>query len=127
MFNNILIEKEHEDLLILIVEATRNNLGKPRKFIIHQTTGGDFIHHPGLPDHTSSYFGYAEYLSNLGFISFQYDSQTSAQFDVLPLGFKYYNYIKSKSTESIAHIPESVKQYIESENFQKKYPTAYYK
>ncbi len=125
MFDNILLEKEHEDLLILLVEASRKSFDQPQKFFIHKTTGGDFIHHPGLPKVTTAYFGHVEYLGRTGLISFSYTSRTSGNFDVLPLGYKYYEHIKSTSGESSAHIEESVIQYLQSSNFQEKYALAF--
>ncbi len=129
MFEDIVLEPEQEELLIKIVEAARNVARNRRqKFFVAQTRGGDQLLHPGIPkDKQNIYLGDVEILAREGFLSLGYGSIGSPEFDVSPLGFQYYEYLKNRMGESVEGIEKSIRNYLNAHDFQKKYPKAFEK
>lgn len=127
--DEILLEKVQKELLIFIVEATRNTpLDKRQKFIVHKSLGGDDLLHPSVPkEKTRIYFGDIEALGKENLLALGYGSKGTPNFDVTPKGFKYYEYLMQKLGKPVERIEKTVKNYIDSNNFAKKYPKPYEK
>jgi hypothetical protein len=125
----ILLEPVQQELLITIVEAARNTpIDSRQKFFVHQSFGGDTLIYPTIPNKKAQiYFGDVEALANEGLLSLGYRSQGTPKFDVTPLGFKYYEFLKKKMGEPVERIVKTVRTYLDSNNFIKAYPTAYEK
>lgn len=125
----ILLEPEQKDLFKALVEASRNITRQNRqKFFAIDYMGGSDIIHPGLPDgKIPAYLGDLDALANENLISISYGSKGIPCFDVTPQGFKYYEQLKEQEGQPIQRIESTMKSYLSSENFQKKYPTAYQK
>ena len=129
MFGSILLEPEHEELLYALVEAARNVPREKRdKFIAVEVFGGGFIQHPGLPDgRIPAYKGDVEVLAHEGLLLGSYSSQGNFIFDVRPLGFRYYEYLKQRNGQPIQELETTIGNYLNAEQFQKKYSTTYKK
>jgi len=129
MFDSIILEQLQEELIIKIAEAARNvSRDNRQKFLVVQSSDGDFLVHPGLPiGEIQIYFGDVEILSREGLLSLGYGSRGSPNFDVTPLGFKYYEYLKSRLGEPTERVEKTIRNYISSHDFQKKYPKAFEK
>ncbi len=129
LFDHIILEPEQKDLLFLIVEASRNVKRSERsKFRVDQTMGGDSLKHPGIPSNKSQiYIGDVEILANEGLINLGYSSKGSPIFDVNPIGFKYYRYLKESIGEPIEKVENTVMSYLQSEHFISKYKIVFEK
>lgn len=126
-FENILLQPEQKELLAIIVEAARNVPRHQRqKFIVIQADQGDFIHHPALGKSTEGYLGDVETLDRVGLLALSYRRGTPL-FDVTPLGFEYYNYMKKKEGEPSQRVEKEVITYLAGDYFQRKYGEAYQK
>ncbi len=126
--SQIILENEQLELLDLLVEASRNTPREKRqKFIVIQTTGGDILHHLSLEEKKLIYIGDVEILANNRLLSLTQNSQSSYQFDVTPIGFKYYEYQKNKINKAHERIEESIKKYFDTTSFASQYPNAYNK
>jgi len=131
MFDHILLEDEQVQLLSVLVEASRNVPTEERqKFHAAQTLGQHlaFIIHQGMPkDFPGAYIGDIEILAQQGFLNLSYGKYRSVNFDVTPIGFKYYEYIMNLIEEPTKRIETSINEYINSNYFRSKYSSAYKK
>lgn len=129
MFENILLEKDQEDLLIEIVEIVRSIPKNNRhKFIAAQSKSGTTLIFPGYPKFNKEVFiGDLETLASEGLLALTYSSRGTPNFNVNPLGFRYYEYIKERLGSSTERIENTMRNYLDGYEFQQKYPEAYKK
>jgi hypothetical protein len=127
--SSILLESEQKELLVTLVEATRNVLRKDRqKFYVAQSDSDVTLLHPGLPNGSLEiYMGDVEELANVGLINLSLSRGGDPIFDVNPRGFAYYEYLKEQSGKPIDKIEGSVHNYLSSDRFLQNYPEAYKK
>ena len=113
MFENIILEPEQKDLLILLVEASRNVKNRERrKFLVAQSKDGDSLIHPGIPrDKSDIYYGDIEILAHEGLLNLGFGSRGSPNFDVTPIGYRYYLYLKETLGEPIERVENSIMSY----------------
>ena len=128
-FNGILLEPEQEELLSSIIEAVRNTPREERqKFLVIQTSGGDFLHHPGMKKGENRiYYGDVEELGRQGLLAIGFSSGGTPNFDVTSLGFRYYEHLKRKKGEAVQRIETTIREYLNSPKFRAKYPEAFAK
>jgi hypothetical protein len=89
---------------------------------------GDSLMHPGIPSNRSQiYYGDVEILNNEGLINLGYGSKGTPIFDVKPIGFKYYTYLKETIGEPIERVEKTIMSYLKSEHFVSKYKVAFEK
>jgi hypothetical protein len=90
MFEHILLEPVQEELLIKIVEASRNTpLEKRQRFDVVREKCGDSLAHPSIPkDNSQIYFGDVKILAGEGLVALSYGARGDVNFDVTSLGFK---------------------------------------
>lgn len=128
---SILLEKEQQELLAVLVEAARNVPQEHReKFIAMQIFGQSlaWVIHPGLPrDFEGAYMGDLEILAQERLINLSYGQGGRASFDVTPLGFRYYKWLKQRAGETIQQVEQEIIGYLDSESFRKRYPNAFAK
>lgn len=126
MFEHIILEPVQEELLVTLVEAARNTpLDQRCKFLLYRLNQGDFIVHPAVPeDKKKVYFGDIEALVREDLLALGYGS---SDFDVTPLGFKYYEYLKKRAGQSVERVEATIRQYLETHSFQGKYPSVFEK
>jgi hypothetical protein len=131
MLESTILEKEQKDLLAMLVEAARNlPRDKREPFDFMQLDGGSLIMHGGLPDKKlmNVYDSDIEILIQAGLILPSYGSRGQmSRFDVTPLGFKYYENMKQQAGQPVQRIETVVRDYLEAEYFQQKYPEPYQK
>jgi len=128
-FDRILLEPVQEELLITIVEAARNTpLDQRTKFFITQSFGGESLEHPSiLKDRSQIYFGDIEALAREKLLALGYNSHNLPNFDVTPLGFKFYEFLKNRIGEPVDRVETTMLKYLDAHSFQQKYPEAYKK
>ena len=130
LFRSIILEKEQEGLLTVLVEASRNvPRDRRQKFIAVQTLGRTLaiVSHPGLPkDFEGAYIGDLEILAQQGLLNLAY-SRHGVNFDVTPLGIRYYEWLKKKQGMPMEQIEQKVRVYLNAKTFQRKYPEAFEK
>lgn len=127
IFDSILLEIEQRELLVVLVEASRNVTPQNRqKFFAIEYMGGSDIIHPGLPDgKIPAYFGDLDALANENLVSISYGPKGTPNFDVTPKGFKYYEQLKEQEGQPVQRVETTMKSYLAGDVFQKKYSTAY--
>lgn len=126
MTQQFTLEPEQKDLLIQLVEASRNvKQEKRQKFLFTQTFSKSEISHPGfLNGSISAYVGDIEALDKYGFLNLQISPRKTYLFDVSPSGFQYYASLKKSSSQPIESVVESVMSYVNSDILQKRFPSA---
>lgn len=129
MFGSILLEPEQDELLCALVEAARNvSREERRKFVVIETNKGDFVQHPGFPGNTiSTYKGDVEALEYEGLLRTSYGSTGTMSFDMSPLGFRYYEYLKQRSGQPVQEIERTIRHHLKTDQFQRTYSEAYQK
>lgn len=128
-YDHILLEPEHRELLALVIEASRNVRREQREpFLVIRHRGGEFLHHGGLGSNNETYLGNVEALANEGLINFSsYRPSGNPSFNVTPLGFRYYEYMKQQIGEPVEQVQDELVSYIDSAPFKARYPNAYAK
>jgi len=130
-FENVLLEKEQEELLMVLVEASRNVPREQRqKFIAVQTLGRTLaeVIHPGLPnDFEGVYIGDLEILAQQGLLNLSYGQYSSVNFHVTPFGTRYYEWLKGNKREPARQVEQEVRAYLDSDVFRRKYSKAFEK
>ena len=129
ILENVLLEQEQIGLLSALAEAARNlPRNQRRKFVFLGCKDGSWVRHPGLPGKTlEAYRGDIEILGCEGLLMVSYGSHGTLSFDVTPLGFKYYEYMKQRTGQSVQRIETTIREYLDADCFQNKYPKAYQK
>jgi len=130
MLDGVLLRPEQEDLLVALVEATRNLPRDQREPFMFLPTAGDSNHlcHPGLPGgEVSAYGGDLDVLSSEGLVNMTWGPSGDRYFDITPRGFAVYEAVKRRSGAPIRQIEEELTHYLDGQAFQKRYPRAYRK
>jgi len=125
---NILLESQQKELLTVLVEAARNvPRDERRKFVCSEAFGSPpKILHPGfLNGEINWYLGDVETLANADLLSTSYTSG-NIQFDITPLGFEYYRYLKHERS-STERIEDNVRVYLHTDEFRSAHPAAFSK
>jgi hypothetical protein len=129
-FKNVLLEKKQKELLCIIVEAERNvPIENRQEFSIVRSNQEHYLQHSGLPGtEIKFFFPDLQVLMNEGLIQETGANEYGvSRIAVLPKGFRFYEYLKKQSGESVERIEKEVHGYIDSHGFQKEYPKAYEK
>lgn len=97
VFDHVLLLPDQEALLIRMVEAARRlPPEEKRKFILAQTFDGDDLVHPGLAaGETGAPAEDLETIVAAGMLAMG-GSSSSPNFHVTPLGFGYYEHLKTR-------------------------------
>jgi len=125
-FDDILLEKEQEDLLIALVEAARQKPREQReKFMYIRTLSDSFI--MGLDNYPNPYDGDIEVLAQAGLLNASYTRNNTLAFDVAPLGFRYYEHLMKSRGEATERVEENIFRYLDTSGFEKRHPEAFAK
>jgi hypothetical protein len=90
--------------------------------------GGDHLLHPSLsPDQNEVYLGDVEALAAAGLLNLTYGSRGTPQFDITPLGFRYYEHCRISTGRPPERVEEAVRSYLDSEAFSRRYPQTHVK
>lgn len=132
MPSRILLEQDQKDLLVVLVEASRNVPRNQREQFTSYTFLGDgqaatYISHAGLPDGSvPAYEGDLKILARKGLL----DGETykdAYNFDVTPEGFAYYEEFKRQAGQPLERIEDNARRYFDADRFRQAYGTAYQK
>ena len=127
LFESIILEQEQKDLLCWMIENIRNvPRNKRSKFVVAQFADGCTLICNGMPN-KDVLLGDLEALSDVGLLRQGYGSAGSPNFDITPLGNRYYEYLKTNEGKPIKIIEEYVFKYFEQESFKKNYTRSYEK
>ena len=125
-FDNILLEREQEDLLIALVEASRQQPRDRReKFRVEQVADGSLVY--GLDSYPNAYEGDIEILGEANLLNCTHDSYGALTFGVTPLGFRYYEHLMKSRGTATERVEESVSRYLDSAAFTARHPDAFAK
>lgn len=125
-FDDILLEKEQEDLLIALVEAARKQPREQRyKFVFIPTLSDSII--MGLDDYPNPYKGDVEILGQERLLNTSYTSKDTLQFDVLPRGFRYYEHLMKSRGEAVERVEGILFRYLDASGFGQRHPDAFAK
>lgn len=124
--DDIILEKEQNDLLIALVEAARQQPREQREkfFVILSSQGTHIL---GLEDFPNAYKGDVEILGNEGLLNTYYTSKGTLTFDVTPLGFRYYEHLMKSRGKSAERMEANVMHYLDTSGFQTRQPEAFAK
>jgi hypothetical protein len=123
------MQKEHVDLLCLLVEAARN-VPKKEPFYAFEpplgATSGEVLHN-GIPGRTLPvYLGDVQDLASLGLITIRHlDTRGGFDFDVSPAGFGAYEQLRTETSERVEQVSETMRSFVESPLFRARYPSAF--
>lgn len=125
-FEDIVLEKEQENLLIALIEAARRQPREDRRpFAASKSSDGTVV--VGLKNYSNPYYGDIEALTNEGLIQVTRRQQYSMVFDVSPLGFRYYEYLMKSRGEAVERVEENIFRYLDTSGFEKRHPEAFAK
>lgn len=128
MFQDIILEPEQEELVIKLVEASRNLPNGKREQFHYADAQEQLIIHPGLPSgEICAYIPDLEVLERNSIISVKCSNRDSGTFDILPLGFRYYEHLKAKAGQPVQRIQSTVRDFLAADAFQETFPAAYKK
>ncbi len=97
MFDTICLETEQRELLVKLVELSRNLRGEGRDQFYYADAPLPMILHPNLPSgQMSTDISNLLVLKDEQLISLRHQDETSGFFDIAPLGFRYYEHIQSR-------------------------------
>jgi len=128
--DDILLEPEQVELLVALVEASRNVPKAARqKFIFSESFDSAEVTHPGLPgQRLEVYRGDVDTLGREELISVSEHIVTgTVSFDVTPLGVSYYQHEKEHLGQPIERVEAHMRQHLASADFQRKYGEVYKK
>ena len=109
------LEPEHEELLALLVEATRAVPRHERHpFLLAKTMGGQFLIHDALPGRPQVSEGDLKDLAEAGLLRRGIGSKGTANYEVRPRGFSYYDQLKRQQAGQVERTEQDVRRYLDS-------------
>lgn len=124
------LESEQEDLLVLLVEASRAVSGADREsFFFAEHMGGSVLQHKGLPQGMVQGIMRRDLdaLARSGFITATQTGSQDFELDVLPAGFQYFATLNQESADAVSRVETSVERYLNSGFFKESFPQAHSK
>jgi hypothetical protein len=123
------MQKEHIELLCLLVEAARNVSQKEPFYALGPplgTTLGEVLHN-GIPGREFAvYLGDVQDLASLGLITIRhFNTHGGFDFDVSPAGFAAYEQLRTETSERVGQVSETMRSFVESPLFSTRYPAAF--
>lgn len=126
-YKNIWLESAQKDLLIVFVEASRNlPIDQRMEFYVSKSIRDCSVIHRALPNgEVNAYDGDLQALIRQQLLVGRDQSSAGYMFDVGPLGYRYYEFLKAGSDESLGGIEFSITNHLQGFTFRKKYPEAF--
>jgi hypothetical protein len=127
--NRVSLEQEQEDLLRVLVEASRNVPRDQRDdFHLMIDASGSSVMHPGLPGREVRVNkGDVDILQAEGLLLVTRYGRWDRSFVVSPQGFGFYEELQRRSGAPAQQVEEELTRYLEADPFQRSYPEAYRK
>ena len=124
-----LLEPEQEELLVALVEASRNVPREQRKtFNVLKLQGGTSVRHAGFPGgKLAAHMGDIEILARADLLILSRDRSGNVSFDVTPQGSAHYTRIKQRQGEGAERVQETIRDYLAAASFRQRYPEAFRK
>jgi hypothetical protein len=125
-FDNVILERAQEDLLIALVESARKQPRDQRHpFAASRSSDGTVV--IGLKSFSNPYFGDIEALVYADMLHVSRRDKYSMTFDVAPLGFLYYEHLIKSRGQAVERVEENIMRYLDTSGFEKRHPEAYAK
>jgi hypothetical protein len=127
--NGVVLEREQEDLLKAMVEASRN-VPRDQRGEFHDLRDGDgsSIMHPGLPgQQLRVHDGDLDILEAAGLLLLTRQGSAHRSYVVTSEGYSFYAELQDRSGAPTQQVEETLTQYLDSDAFQRSYPAAYRK
>jgi hypothetical protein len=127
--SSVLLDQEQEDLLKVLVEASRN-VPRDQREAFHLLTDGDgsSILHPGLPGRQIRvHDGDVHLLEAQGLLLVTHIGRFDRSFVVTPQGASLYEELQRRSGAPTQQVEETLMRYLDSDAFQRSYPEAHHK
>lgn len=124
-----LLTPEQEELLVRLVEAAHSVPRTEREpfLVIHPLSASYYlVSHAALPHNFDVYPGDWHALVSEGLLA-QSQQAYADVFDLTPRGFAYYQALKQRSASPMAQVETEIRQYLDADRFQQRYPEAYRK
>jgi len=129
------LEKEQDELLSMLVEASRRVPREKREsflaFLVGSGSlypGGWGIMHGGFPGGNIEIpKGDINILIKSELVAVSYESKDNITFDVSPQGVAYYEEMKARAGQATQRIEAEVRTYLDADGFSLRYPEAYKK
>lgn len=120
------LEPEQEQLLITLVEASRDVPRDQREFFLIRTFGGDEIQGGGLASSIEVSVSDLEYLGEYGLLRIKaHPDGTQATFTVAPQGIERYEAIHRRAATPLQQVDARTHSYLESPEFRSHCPAAF--
>lgn len=120
------LEPEQEQLLITLVEASRDVPRDQREFFLIRTLGGDEVQGGGLASSVEVSVPDLEYLGECGLLRIKaHPDGTQATFTVAPQGVERYEAIHRRAATPLQQIDTRTHSYLESPEFRAHCPAAF--
>ena len=126
-FPDVDIMPEQEELLVRLVEAARAVPSDERENFLHiEFGGGDLLFHPGFPvaKQAEVITQDLDILYRNDLLDMSINKSGNREYWLTPLGFRYYQFLKTREGSPIEQIGREVRSLIESEGFATRYPEA---
>lgn len=131
MPSQFLLDKEQEELLFILVEASRNvPFDKRQDFLTSYEYNSErvcIVHNGFNTGEFRAYMGDVEILATNSFIYFTEKKIDTSRFFITPLGYKYYEQLNCNVLNPTQGIEKTVIEYLNSEKFKQLYPEAFKK
>lgn len=129
MFDDVLLDPEHEGLLVKLVEAQKGVPSEKRHpFILIRTNQGDFAIGGGRRTNINCPVSLYRTLLNEGLLQVvDVGAGGSDNFDVTVLGYRYYEYLKNRSGQPVHQVESEIRSFLDGPTFQARHPLAYQK
>jgi hypothetical protein len=126
------LQPEQEELLAVMVEATRSVPQSERHpFLIIAGIGSTVLAHGGLAaigkTNFSAYVGDAETLNSRGLIRLKGIDRHTFEADITPEGVEYYEEMKQRGGQPANRVTQEVREYVSTGEFRGRHPNSYSK
>jgi len=123
-WSSIILEPEQEEMLSELAEATRRIPRERRHaWIVLQETGPTQLIMAGSPVTLAAQVQDLEVLNRAGLVSMAWTGRNYTVY-VTPVGFRYYERLRTQSAEPVAQLEREVRRLLEGEAFATRHPRA---
>ena len=120
------LEPEQEQLLVTLVEASRDMPRGQREFFFSRSFDGDEVEHGGLASSIEVNLPDLEYLAECGLLRLKmHPDGTQATFTVAPEGVEHYEAIHQRAVAPLHQVEARIQSYLESPEFRSACPAAF--
>jgi hypothetical protein len=130
VFDDLDLMGEQEDLLVSLVEAARNVPSDDRQNFLHISTNGpDLLFHDGFAGARQRQVVTQDLdiLASAGLLDMSYNSAGNREYWILPRGYRYYEFLKTRAGDPVAQIEADVTKLIQSDDFSGRHPDSHAK